>query len=850
MSISILGKTNISFVASTSSLYTPLSPGANPADQTLPRSATSTTVTFNAPSGGSGGYSYSASLSHVVGSGATLSGSGLGPYTISSLQSGDVVEITLSITDTGSTTQIVYEYCVISVQGTYNPLVAAAAPADQNLAATATSSAPASFTAATGGSGAYSYSASLVQVVGSGATLSGSGLGPYTVNGLEFSDVVEVVLTTTDTGPITQSVTSSFIVSVVQLTSAVVVAANPANSSLPVGSTSSGPFTFTAPSGGSGSFTYSASLIEDVGSGSTLSGSGLGPYSLSGLADGLIATIVLTATDAGGVAQQVQNFTTTAVVASYNVLNPAIAPASATLAAGTTSRTGINFTAATGGSGGYSYAAVLSFVRGTGASLSGSGLGPYSITNLEDDDIAVLTLTTTDTGPVAQSVTSRTYTIVEKAPLVVGADVGNEALPIGSTTSSSFTFNAPTGGSGSYSYAVALSQLIGTGASLSGTGLGPYQVTGLNDGDVAKVTLTSTDTVTNQQVFNTTTIAVLQAATFTPLVAGADPAAQILVAGSTSVNVTFNAPTGGTGSYSYSVGLEQTLGSGATVSGSGVGPYAISGLSDNTALKLTLSATDNGLVSQTVTSVAQVGVQAAPGSGSWITVLDQDTTVFDAVASFSSGSRTLSIAGVPWSTLSALRSGSTNTVIAVSGSGIVFSGSNGTGYMSGIVDLASVLSLNDASFQLGTYIVQLVVDGLSITGSTDYSGWGITAQSSQVDATTRMAYLQLSGGNYTLALARGGSLVTTISSSASPSSQVVVSVAIIAGRLTFALPTLNTTTLPAGFTDLSSYTSFGISAETATTAQSYGSAFRAFGTQRTVAAGSFAITRIRVLKWS
>jgi hypothetical protein len=113
-----------------------------------------------------------------------------------------------------------------------------------------------------------------------------------------------------------------------------------------------------------------------------------------------------------------------------------------------------------------------------------------------------------------------------------------------------------------------------------------------------------------------------------------------------------------------------------------------------------------------------------------------------------------------------------------------------------------------------------------------------------------MAYLQLSGGNYTLALARGGSLVTTISSSASPSSQVVVSVAIIAGRLTFALPTLNTTTLPAGFTDLSSYTSFGISAETATTAQSYGSAFRAFGTQRTVAAGSFAITRIRVLKWS
>jgi len=850
LSISILGKTNISFVASTSSLYTPLVPGANPADQTLSRSTTSTTVTFSAPSGGSGGYSYSASLSHVVGSGATLSGSGLGPYTIASLQAGDVVEVTLEITDTGSTTQIVYEYCVISVQGTYNPLVAAAAPADQNLAATATSSTPASFTAATGGSGGYSYSASLVQVVGSGATLSGSGLGPYTVNNLEFSDVVEVVLTTTDTGPTAQSVTSSFVVSVVQLAPAVVVAANPANASLSVGSTSSGPFTFTAPSGGSGSFSYSATLVQDVGSGASLSGTGLGPYNISSLENGDIGTIVLTSTDSGGIAQQVQNFTTTAVVASYNVLNPATAPANAILASGTTSRTTINFTAATGGSGGYSYAGVLSFVRGTGGTLGGSGLGPYSITNLEDGDIAVLTLTTTDTGSVAQSVTSRTYTLVGKAPLVAGANAGNEALPIGSTTSSSFTFNAPTGGSGSYSYAAVLSQLIGTGAALTGTGLGAYQVTGLNDGDVVKVTLTSTDTATNQQVFNTATIAVLQAATFTPLVAGADPAAQILVAGSTSVNVTFNTPTGGTGAYSYSVGLEETLNSGASVSGSGLGPYTVSGLGDGSAIKLTLTATDLGLVGQTVTSAAQVGVLTAPGSGSWVTVLDQDTTVFDAVASFSSGSRNLAISGVTWSTLSALRSGSTNTVITVNASGIVFSGSSGTGYMSGIVDIASVLSLNDAAFQLGTYILQLVIDGLSITGSTDYSGWGITAQSSQVDATTRMAYLQLSGGNYTLALARGGALVATLSTSASPSSQVVVSIAIIAGRLTFALPTLNTTTLPSGFSDLSAYTSFGISAETATTLQSYGSAFRAFGTQRTAGAGSYAITRIRVLKWS
>ena len=851
MSVSILGQTVLSTPGGGGpSFYSPLVPGPNPADQDLPRSTTSTTVTFSAPSGGSGSYSYSAALTHVVGTGATLSGSGLGPYTVSGLQPDDVVEVTLTITDTGPTTQVVYKYCVISVQGGYLPLQAPGAPADQNLAATATSSSPASFTAATGGSGAYSYAATLTQTVGTGATLSGSGLGPYTVNALEFGDVVEVALTATDTGPIAQSITSTFIVSVVQLSSVVTVAANPASQSLPVGSTTGGPFTFTGPSGGSGAFAQTGTLVQDVGSGASLTGSGLGPYNISGLSNGSIATVIVTSADIAGLGQEVQNFATTAVVASYTVLNPAGAPANQSLPAGTTTSGSFSFTAATGGSGAYSYGVVLSAVRGSGGTLTGSGLGPFTVSGLEDNDIFVVTMTTGDTGPVAQNVTSRTYILVARAPLVPGASAGNETLPIGSTTNTPFTFNAPTGGSGSYSYSAALAQVTGSGASLTGSGLGPYAVSGLADGSIVRITLTVTDTTTNQQVFNTATIAVLQAGTYTPLVAGADPAAQILAAGTASTTVTFTAPTGGTGLYGYAIALDQTLGVGASVSGSGLGPYTVSGLSDGSAIKITLTATDLGLVGQTTTAICQIGVLSLPGSGSWVTVLDQDTTVFDPVASFFSGSRALNIAGVPWSTLSALRSGSTNTVITVSASGIVFSGSSGIGYMSGIVDLASVLSLNDASFQLGTYIVQLVIDGLSITGSTDYAGWGITAQTSQVDATTRMSYLQLSGGNYTLALARGGALVTTISSSASPSSQAVVSTAIIAGRLTFALPTLNTTTLPPGFTDLSAYTSFGISAESATTAQSYGTAFRAFGTQRTAAAGSYAITRIRVLKWS
>jgi hypothetical protein len=849
VSVSILGQTVLSTPGGGGpSFYSPLVPGPNPADQDLPRSTTSTTVTFSAPSGGSGSYSYSAALTHVVGTGATLSGSGLGPYTVSGLQPDDVVEVTLTITDTGPTTQVVYKYCVISVQGGYLPLQAPGAPADQNLAATATSSSPASFTAATGGSGAYSYAATLTQTVGTGATLSGSGLGPYTVNALEFGDVVEVALTATDTGPIAQSITSTFIVSVVQLSSVVTVAANPASQSLPVGSTTGGPFTFTGPSGGSGAFAQTGTLVQDVGSGASLTGSGLGPYNISGLSNGSIATVVVTSADTAGLGQEVQNFATTAVVASYAVLNPAGAPANQSLPAGTTTSGSFSFTAATGGSGAYSYGVVLSAVRGSGASLTGSGLGPFTVSGLEDNDIFVVTMTTGDTGPVAQSVTSRTYILVARAPLVPGASAGNETLPIGSTTNTPFTFNAPTGGSGSYSYSVALAQVTGSGASLTGSGLGPYTVSGLADGSIVRVTLTVTDTTTNQQVFNTATIAVLQAGTYTPLVAGADPAAQILAAGTTSTAVTFTAPTGGTGLYAYSVTLDQTLGVGASVSGSGLGPYTVSGLSDGSAAKITLTATDLGLVGQTTTAICQIGVLTSATSGAWTPILDQDMTAVDPIASFFSGSQPITIGGVPWSTLTATRTGSTNGATSIDASGLFIGGTSGIGQINVALDLATPAGLNDAAMQLGSVVVQFQAQSIVLAGSNNYVSWGISVGNTFSDPVSVRKLYQISGG-YNILTQRAATTVETLSG-VGTFTEMVTSIVIIAGRLIFAKTDLGTTVMPDGYPDLSGYTYLGIAAESATTAQAYGNVLKGFFLLRCATAVSNYITRIRVLKWS
>jgi hypothetical protein len=71
-------------------------------------------ITFQAPTGGSGSSTPSAALAHVVGSGASLSGSGLGPYTVNSLEDADVVTVTCTHTDDGDG-QVVKDVAVVDV---------------------------------------------------------------------------------------------------------------------------------------------------------------------------------------------------------------------------------------------------------------------------------------------------------------------------------------------------------------------------------------------------------------------------------------------------------------------------------------------------------------------------------------------------------------------------------------------------------------------------------------------------------------------------------------------------------------------------------------------------------------
>jgi len=100
------------------------------------------------------------------------------------------------------------------------------------------------------------------------------------------------------------------------------------------------------------------------------------------------------------------------------------------------------------------------------------------------------------------------------AKLVPTANPANQAKASGTTSSDGITFTAPTGGSGASTPNVVLTQAVGTGATLSGTGLGAYTVNNLEDGDVVYLTCTHTDDDgdDSQTIVNTCIVSVAAAA--------------------------------------------------------------------------------------------------------------------------------------------------------------------------------------------------------------------------------------------------------------------------------------------------------------------------------------------------
>ena len=249
-------------------------------------------ITFDAPTGGVGSYSYAVvGFNAPVGSAASRSGTGLGPHTFTTDVEG-AYSVELEVTDSlGIKTRATG---VVNLDLSDTPLVwSNPDPTIQAAAALASHT----FDAPTGGTGALSYSASLVKKpTGSSTTLAGSGLGAYTLT-TDVPGAYEVRNTVTDDRGITQSSTWVIVLKPPQISWTM-----PTSQLKTTAGAES--ITFNAASGGTGTITYSdvAFAEKPAGSAASLSGSGVGPYTFT--TDNAGSYIVkLKATDEQGVTE-------------------------------------------------------------------------------------------------------------------------------------------------------------------------------------------------------------------------------------------------------------------------------------------------------------------------------------------------------------------------------------------------------------------------------------------------------------------------------------------------------------------------------------------------------------------
>lgn len=254
---------------------------------------------------------------------------------------------------------------------------------------------------ATGGEGSISYSfdAKFADGTNANSTLSGSG-SSRTVTTTAYSQTVVVTVTATDSGtPTAQTATARAVVATV-VPADLVASMSPATTS----QATPGAVVLTASStGGVGtvSWAWSAKFADGTNASSTLSGSGAS-RTVTTTSYSQTVLVVAVGTDASG-----QVSPASAVVSAPRPTGPTITAPSVARSYAAGAQT-VTFPSATGTS--LSYSATLSAPDGSAATLSGSGLGPYSFTT-DLEGAYVVTLTATD--PAGQTaVAAGVHTLV------------------------------------------------------------------------------------------------------------------------------------------------------------------------------------------------------------------------------------------------------------------------------------------------------------------------------------------------------------------------------------------------------------------------------------------------------
>ena len=582
----------------------PLVAGANPPAQYAAPGTSSLVFSFPAATGGTAPITYSPpALTAPPGSGASVSGTAPGNITVNDAVDGESYLVRVYATDADG--QQVLNDAIGAVEASSPPSLVAGANPPAQYAAAGTTSLTFSFPAATGGVGLITYSPpALTAPPGSGASVSGTAPGNITVNDAVDGESYLVRVYATDADG--QQVLNDAIGAVEASSPPVLVAgANPPAQYVAAG-TASLVFAFPAASGGTLPYVYSApTLVKPGGSTATVTGTAPGNITINNATDEEAYLIRVVITDANG--QQILNDALGAVgEAAFVPLAPIVAPARQALASTATSAS-VTFTQP-GAPGGMVYSAAFADVTNGLAVTpsSGSGLGPYSFPVGSDKDyIAILAGTAPDgqvSTAVAQVAVAAAPALAWVAPAAIITNAG--------VTSAAITWNTASGGLAPYIYgaagAVYDSQAASTTAVLTTVGTpGTTTVSGLVNGQTLVIERSVRDAAGNVVTVQGSVTIAATAAGVTP---GAAPAAQVLTSDVTIATIgTWGAPSGGTGPYTYAV--TEISNGGTLVSGSGLGPWQVSGLTAGFTFVFLMTVTDSlGAKGYSVTTISVAAV--------------------------------------------------------------------------------------------------------------------------------------------------------------------------------------------------------------------------------------------------
>lgn len=265
-----------------------------------PSGTTSVSLTWTHPGAPASGITYALTATDTsTGSAVTpSSGSGLGPYVLPT-SNGQEIVVTLAVTRTSDNQAARSLPYYVAVEA--SPALSWAAPAATAVAAGNTS-AVLTWTTPTGGTAPYTYSSPSVVYDSQGASTtvslstSGAGAGATTASGLVNGQVVILQRSLTDADGTPLSVQG--VVSVGAASATLTLASAPAAVTRPAGSTTATIGTWGAATGGVGPYSYVVTEISDRGT--TVGGSGLGPWTAAGLTDGQAYAYLMTATDSLG----------------------------------------------------------------------------------------------------------------------------------------------------------------------------------------------------------------------------------------------------------------------------------------------------------------------------------------------------------------------------------------------------------------------------------------------------------------------------------------------------------------------------------------------------------------------